>query len=65
MPESASKKARAPEGAANPGDVAGQLVRAGGIAVARGDDGHFVDFAERLGERRAQPSGSPVNQLCR
>src|SRR6202040_2542693 len=32
------------------GDVAGQLVRAGGIAVAGGDDGDLVHFAEWLGE---------------
>src|SRR5712664_2174268 len=34
----------------NPGDVPGQLVSAGGIAIARGYDGHLVHFAERLGE---------------
>src|SRR5437879_4668623 len=34
----------------NPGDVAGQLVRAGGIAITRGNDGHFVYLAERLAE---------------
>src|SRR5882762_1110244 len=35
----------------NPGDVPGKLVSAGGIAIACGDDGHFVHLAERLAER--------------
>src|SRR5229473_7278477 len=34
----------------NPGDVPGQLVSAGGIAIARGNDGHLVHLAERLAE---------------
>src|SRR2546427_1565107 len=35
----------------NLGDISGQLVRAGGIAVASGNDGHLVHLAERLAER--------------
>src|SRR6266436_5464154 len=34
----------------NFGDVASQLVSAGGIAIARGNDGHLVHLAERLAE---------------
>src|SRR5215472_4366168 len=32
-------------------DVAGELIRSCGVAVARGNDGYFVHFAERLDER--------------
>src|SRR2546427_1370577 len=34
----------------NLGDISGQLVRAGGIAIASGNDGHLVYLAERLAE---------------
>src|SRR5260370_5339742 len=46
----------------NLGDVPGQLVRAGGIAVSSGNDGHLIHFAERLAESRTI-SGNPVNSL--
>ena len=32
------------------GDVAGELVGAGGVAIAGGDDGDLVDFTERFAE---------------